>query len=414
MTPFLFDVAFSSESLVVIALIIIIGYISTAVFRRTRIPELLILMLIGIFLVRIVNIVPANYLDTLLAIAPVFGSLALVVIMFNGSKGLKFESELVRNWKGLAFGILDIVLSVAIVSVLMRYAFGWPTIYGAILGAILGSTSTVVVIPFIRKVKINQDIFNSLFIETTVNSLVSIVVFSVLLVFINGQSFSAFSFTSYLLDYVSVAVVMGFLTGIGWIFIINNLKGAREYAATLAMAILLYGMVGIFNGASIIAVLIFGMIIGNEETIINALNLDHFVKRVKNDSQQSIRDDAVDERPVENELEFLIRTFFFVFMGMIVVLSVQYLVYGIIITLLLVLARYVEVGILLGSNTPVERSLALSLTPKEVTVATLATVVFGFGGFYFTQTFYISFMVIVVTGILSSFMLNRVKVEVKK
>ncbi len=197
----LLSVSSSSTVLVAIALIIIIGYLSAAIFRRTRVPELLILMLIGIFLVQVVHAIPSNYLDVLRSLAPVFGSLALVVIMLNASKALKFDNSTIRSLKGFIMGILDNVLPAMGISLLMYYLFGWPFIYGAILGVILGETSSIVVIPFIRKVELDQDIFGVLFAETTVNSIMAIAAFSLLILVAGDKVVSALSFTTYVLAY---------------------------------------------------------------------------------------------------------------------------------------------------------------------------------------------------------------------
>ncbi len=395
------QISSSSAVLVAIALIIIIGYISSDIFRRTRIPEILILMMIGIFLVQIVNFVPVNYLAVLRALAPLFGSLALVVIMFNGSKELKSGVSPSASWKGTLLGILDTLIPLCAVALFMNYAFGWPLIYGAILGTILGETSSVVVIRFIRKVKIESDLFNTMFLESTINSIVAIIFFSFLIIIASNQSVSALSFATYALDYISIAVVIGAIAGIGWLFVLNTFKTANEYLAAIAMAILLYGIVDIFNGAAIIAVLIFGIIIGNKDDLAKMLNLN-------------IQHGEGDEKAVEKELEFLISTFFFVFMGMIVEISEQYLIYGVIVTLLLVVARYLETRIVLYKNKPKDRSLVFSMMPRGVTAATLSTIAYAIGGMYFMQTFYISFIVIVATSIVSSILLNHVVLEVKE
>lgn len=416
----LLSVSSSSTVLVAIALIIIIGYLSAAIFRRTRVPELLILMLIGIFLVQVVHAIPSNYLDVLRSLAPVFGSLALIVIMLNASKALKFDNSAIRSLKGFVMGILDNVLAAAGLSLLMYYLFGWPFIYGAILGVILGETSSIVVIPFIRKVELDQGIFGILFAETTVNSILAIAVFSLLVLMAGDKVVSAFSFTTYVLDYLSFAIVMGIIAGIVWLFISNFVESANEYLATLAIAILLYGVVSIFNGAAIISILIFGMIMGNEKSFAGILG--HAGNEGKTSSDKELEkskaskaeSNKANEKAVEKELEFLISTFFFVFMGMITELSLEYLLYGLLISFILIIVRYVQVYGILRNNPAEERKLAFALMPRGVTVATLATILYGMGGIYFMQIFYISFMVIVVTSVMSSLMLNKVSVKVRK
>ncbi|MGC9135733.1 hypothetical protein [Caldivirga sp.] len=47
--------------LITLALIILIGYVGDYLFRLTRVPEAVILMLIGILLVPIGHVIPVKY-----------------------------------------------------------------------------------------------------------------------------------------------------------------------------------------------------------------------------------------------------------------------------------------------------------------------------------------------------------------
>ena len=401
MLGILLELTTSSPILIAIALVLIFGYIALAIFRRTKIPEILILMFIGILIVRFGFVAPGTII-TMRSFAPLFGSLALVVIMFNGSRKLKFDRSLMTNWKGGALGILDTLLPMALISAFMYYVFQWPPIYGALLGTILGDTTSLVVIPFIRRVKLDANMFNTLFIETTMNSLVAIVTFSIILVLVNAQAVTAYSSTSYILDYIGVSVLVGIVAGFVWVFVLSYVKSAREYLATIAIALLVYGIVDVFNGAAVIAVMIFGLIVGNERILAAPMKLNVKIRKTG-------------ERSVEKELEFLITTFFFVFMGMIVVFSTEYLIYGVVIAAVLLLIRFAEGRIVLYKNTKEERDLFFALLPRGLTAATLASILYGIGGVtYYSQIFYISFMVIVITSILSSLLLNRTKLEIAK
>ena len=401
MVPILLELISSSYVLIAIALIILVGYLGLAIFRRTKIPEVLILMLIGILIARAGNLFSAATIGTLRSFAPLFGSIALVVIMFNGSKKLKLDNKFMTNWKGIALGILDTVLAAAALALLMHYVFNWPFVYGAIMGAILGETTSIVVMPLINRINIEEDMHDTLFMETAINSVLAILMFSILLILLNSQAVSIFSSASYILDYLGVSVLIGIAAGIIWIYVMSSVKIARDYLAAIAVAFLLYGFVDIFNGAAIISVLIFGMFIGNYNILAGIFKLNTKVRKKG-------------EKSVENGFEFIITTFFFVFMGMIVVLSPRYLAYGVVITAVLLVLRYLQSVTVLHKDTEAEQGLFFALSPRGVTVATLASILYGLGGLYFTQTFYISFMVIVLTSIISSILLTRVKFDVKK
>ncbi len=388
--------------LVAMALIIIIGYIGRAIFNRTKIPEALILILIGLLFVPIGHLLPGNYVTALRSLAALFGDLALVVIMFNGGKAIGLNLNLFRNTKGWSLGILDSLIPIIVLTIIMM-ALGWPPIYGALLGAILGETSTVVVIPIIKKIAMSKGMYSALVMETTFNSVLAILAFTLLLSFTNGQALSASTFASFAVDYVSVAIAFGLVAGLLWLLVQSRIRGAREYLACLAMAILLYGIVDLFNGAAAISVLIFAIILGNYKPITERLGL-----KIEINTKERGETHAV-----ERDIEFLIMTFFFVFIGMIALLSVQYLIYAVLVTAVLVAIRYGEVVFLLDGD-KVYRNMAFALMQRGTVVAVLAAILFSLGGNYFDQIFYICFMVIILTNVLGALLVSRTKLEVKK
>ncbi len=386
--------------LIAVALIIIIGYIGRAIFNRTKIPEALILIAIGIVLG---HFLAGSYTSALRSLAAIFGDIALVVIMYNGGRATVVNRGLFKDTSGLKLGFLDTLIPTVVFAFLMKALFGWPLVYGALLGAILGETSTVIIIPLIRKIKMPPDMYGSLLLETTLNSVFAILFFTLLLSFTNGQPLSAGTFANFALDYVSVSIVLGLAAGFLWLFAQSYIKGAKEYLATLAVAILLYGIVSVFNGAAAISVLIFAIILGNYKPIAAVLhiNIDNKKKELR------------ERNAVEREIEFLIITFFFVFIGMIALLSIQYLIYAVIVTVVLTVIRYVETWYILDGD-KVHRDFAFALMQRGTVVAVLAAILFSIGGLYFDQIFYICFMVIILTNILGSILISMTKLEVKK
>jgi len=386
--------------LIAVALVIIIGYIGRAIFNRTKIPEALILIAIGILLGHLLS---GSYTATLRSLAGIFGDIALVVIMYNGGRSIAVNKGFFRSTSGLSLGFLDTLLPTIFLSLLMKFVFGWPFVYGALLGAILGETSTVIVVPLIRKIKMPPEMYGSLLLETTLNSVFAILFFTLLLSFTNGQALSASVFANFALDYVSVSIVLGLVVGVLWLLVQSYIRVAREYLATLAIAILLFGVVTLFNGAAAISVLIFAIMVGNYKLIAGALGINLDVKK------REIRERNV----IERDIEFLIITFFFVFIGMIALLSIQYLLYAALVTALLVAIRYFETKYILD-GTKAHRDLGFALMQRGTVVAVLAALLFSIGGLYFDQIFYICFMVIILTNIIGSVLLSRTEIELKK
>ncbi len=374
--------------LIAISLILLIGYVSEVAFRITRIPESLILILIGILLGSVFHLLPTAYINTLRTLTPLFGDLALIMIMFNGGRIIRLSKKIFSNTTGYALAFTDIVLAGAVLSVFMRFAFGWPFLYGGMLGVILGETSTIVILPFIKRVKLSAEFYQTIMIETTFNSVFSILFFYLLLVPISGTALSIPSFLGYSVSYLLFAVVIGTAAGFTWLLMQSIFKGANGYITTLAVAILLYGFASFINAAAVVSVLIYAIIIGNPGTIKKYLKMP----KARNEERYN--------KSVEHEMEFLVRTFFFVLLGLIAIISFYYFLFALAITIILVFARKIEVEGLLRKMKREDRNIIFSLMPRGLAVAVLSSIFYATGYPYSGQIFYISFMVLVLTNLL--------------
>ncbi len=372
-----------------IALIIILGYLGEAIFRVTRVPEILILMFIGIL---ISYVLPVAYTSTLRDLTPILSGIALIMIMFNSGRVMKFGDGRESGGTGILLALFDVLFSCIAIALVMHYAFGWPLVSGAILGAIIGETSTIIVIPILKRLKSASGLYNSLVMETTFNTVFSILAFYLLIPIIvnGGAGFSAYAYLQYLADYLSIPVFLGMVTGLAWLVVRSTVKGASSYLASLAIALLLYSLVDFLNGSAVVAVLIYAIILGNDVVIGKLIG----IKNVVNNKKLKI---------VERELEFLLRTFFFVLMGMIAILSLDYLLLAIVATVVTMVLRYPSVRIALHKFSTSYQNLAFSLMQKGLGVAVLSSIVFTMPNIpYSEQIFAVSFMVIVISNVIAA------------
>ncbi len=386
--------------LIAIALIIIIGYIGDTIFKRTRIPEALILMLIGIILVPVGNLLPLNYVNTLRELLPLFGDIALILLIYSAGKKIVLYRGRIKSSRGAVFGVLDIVLPMAVVAALMYYVFNWPVLYGALLGVIVGPTSMIVILSVIKRLKISGEMYEMLLMEVVINSVVAILLFTIFINVISGSQLSIGYYSNYVVDYISVAVFLGLIAGLLWMFVLDMTRSIGEYLPTIAVAILLYGVVSFFNGAAIISVLIFAIMMGNHKAIGKFFGM-------------SIKTDGKEMRAVEKDIEFLIRTFFFVFIGMVMTLTTQYLPEVLLVVVVLIIIRYAET-MLFVRDAGEQRSVVYAMLPRETTTAVLAGILLTTGIAYSSEIFFISLMIIVITTIVAAILLNRAKVGTRK
>ena len=75
--------------------VILVGFLANLLFRLTKIPSVLVLVAVGVVLGPVTGWIRD---DSLLTIAPFFGAVALLVILFEG--GLELDvAHVVRSWK---------------------------------------------------------------------------------------------------------------------------------------------------------------------------------------------------------------------------------------------------------------------------------------------------------------------------
>jgi len=290
--------------------IIAIGFTATWIFERTHVPDILILILLGVLLGPValnylgIVIVPQGVLEVA---APYFAAVALMMILFDGGLNLPLLQVLrkigvIGIHTGVAF--VTTVFAVAYVSVII---LGYDLLVGLLLGAALGGTSSAVVIGVVRALRVGEDTKVVLTLESVLTDVLCVVTVIALIELIRGGPGASISIVFVeLAQAFFVALGMSLAFGIGWLFLLRRAsKKPFAYMLTIAMLFILYGVTEAVGGSGAMASFVFGLVLGNHEEL---------RKRFRLKSQF-----VVDERikQFHAELSFVIRTFFFVFLGLV-------------------------------------------------------------------------------------------------
>ncbi|MBI3995563.1 MAG: cation:proton antiporter [Nitrospirae bacterium] len=355
-----------------LGLIIFIGFFGSLIFQRTKVPDLLALVLIGVVLGPVLNLFDPG---TLSPITPFFGTLALIIILFNG--GLELEIDrIVRQFAGASLLVLLVfTASLFLIAVIAHYLFSYGWVASLLLGAILGCTSSAIVFPVVSRLQIHPDTKVLLSLESALSDVLSVII-SLSLIEILGRESPGFAepFRE-LASGFSIAVVAGIAAGVAWLKILKVMKGQPfSYMITLAMLFLLFSLTEWFHGNGAMASLVFGLVLGNQHRLGTLFSIgDGF---------------ELDEklRWFHAEVSFFIRTFFFVYIGLIFTLrqlDLGGIAFCLVITLVLILARQASVFllVLLYPQHRDEREILSYMLPRGLTSAVLASlaIVSGIG-----------------------------------
>jgi len=161
---------------------------------------------------------------------------------------------------------------------------------------------------------------------------------------------------------VIVGLVLGFGVGIPWMYVSTKLGNAQHaYMLTLGVLFVLFFLANSFGESGALTALVFGLMIGNKR---------HLSKILRFKLPKIEMDD-----PTHNQLTFLVRSFFFVFVGLMASFGqVEYLIFGILITIVVYFGRiFVGKVTLTKRFSHLDRAVTNAMIPRGLAAAVLAT-----------------------------------------
>jgi cell volume regulation protein A len=371
-------------ALIISALIIVIGFLGNYLFEKKGIPDMLFLIVLGIIVGPVLHIFNTSVIQ---GFAPYISALALVFILFDGGMGIGIRQVLSHSPRAALLALLGFLFSVLVVALFMVLLFGVPLSYGLLFGSIYGGSSSIVVVSLAAKIKISEKGSTTLILESATTDILCIVVSLALIgVILTGHA-----------DYMSIgAEIAGkFLIGAGigsalgilGLFLLRRISYLPfSYMLTLSIALLAYAISETLGGSGALSALLFGLMLGNETIIFKLLRRKTTVNVAVDDGLKRF----------ESEIAFFIRTFFFMFLGIIATISnINFVFFGIAVSFLLLFVRYGAVYLItLKSELKNERPILTFVLTRGLAAAVLATLPAQYGLSY--APLFINFTVVII------------------
>lgn len=376
--------------LTLFSITIILGYIGHMIFARTKIPDVIWLMILGLIVGPVLNLVNV---DMFISLSLFMSALALIVILYDAGLNMNFYQMLRGVPRSTLLSIIEILLSMVVIGYISSYIFGFSLITGMLLGVIVGGTCSPTVITIAEGLKIRGDVKTFLELESILTDPLCIVV-SIALIQIIVSNLPLSSAVESIFSAFSIAIVLGLIAGVIWLSVLDRLKGKPfDYMLTIAVIFLMYVFVETVGGSGSVSVLAFGLVLGNSTIFSRMLRL-----------KKLFTIDKVMKR-FHTEVSFFIRSFFFVYIGMILTIKQEFIIYGIGISLMLILLRFVAVQIAtIGMvMSKLELNLVRIMAPRGLAAAVLAQLPRAYGVPGADIFSNIVFVVILTTVIYTSF-----------
>ena len=354
-------------TIAIIGLLIFTAHLFSEIFSRKRIPDVLFLIIIGLLIGPVFHWLSP---DSLGNAGSLFSGITLVTILFESGTQLRFNA-LKDSFRGaLKLTALNFIFSAIAVWLVAWLVLEIDPVVSMMLGCILGGTASAVVIPIVRQMRMSEKPAIMLILEAAIGNVFSIVMALALMQAIKSRHVEFGAILGDIFSSFILATVMGLIGAIFWALILDQVRNIKySILTTPAFVFIIYGLNEWMGFSGAIAALAFGIGLANIDGIYNAW-LKKFIKKVPVNLNET-------ERSLFSELVLLLKTFFFIYVGISIQLkSWEPIVIGLGISILLFIIRIpaVRFAISKKEDIPEKEVVFMSaLNPKGLTAAVLAT-----------------------------------------
>mgnify|MGYP002862853817 FL=1 len=287
-----------------IGLIVFIAHIFKSIFERTNIPDVLLLIILGIF------ITLSGFDSTsFTSVGNILFEIALALILFEAGIHLKFNS-LLQSIKSYSFLIFStFLLTTLAVFLISHYLFVFSFQHSLLLGIILASISPAVVIPLIENINTSNNLKSTAIVEATLTDVLSIFLVISIIHDSGSDVFQLSKFSKSLFFLILKSCAIGIGASIIWSYVFMKIRTFPNTIFTsIAFILILFGLSHSIEASAPITILFFSMII----SLPSNSKVRYYGEKIK----ISLIEFTETEKTLYSEVIFIVKTFFFVYLGM--------------------------------------------------------------------------------------------------
>ncbi len=384
--------------------IIVLGVLGDFLFAKTKIPTPVILILAGILLGPATHILKS---DIFFEIAPYFGTFALILILFEGGLDLEFDLVIHQFPSALLLGLLSFILGAAGITSICLILFQMEMSDALFYGFIFGGTSPAVILPVLPRLSISKKLKTLLTLEAVISEVLTVISVIVYIKIRKDGQYEGLSILSHILASIGISIVLAAICGLIWSRFMGYFsKQNLAYMLTLGFVLLLYTLTDFLGGEGAITILAFGILLGNSKIL--ATKSQPILAKIN--STVNIADFELDEvvKRINAELTFLVRTFFFVFIGLLfdfTFITEEVLLMAAAILAVFFVSRVVTINLVRPLSPSLQSthiSSTLGLIPRGLATAVMAFTLLNSSVFSSGELLAVVFTVILASNLLMS------------
>jgi cell volume regulation protein A len=348
-----------AANILVVGFLVFVAHAFTGLFSRTRIPDVLLLTIIGIIIGPVLHLARPESFGL---VGPVFATVTLIILLFEA--GLTLDLDVLRGAirTTLTLTLTNFVVTMVSIGIFTNLLTGLSHQLTFLLGAIIGSTSPAVIVPLTRKLRMRESSKTVLFLESAISDVLSIVISIGLVDSYRIGKVRVVQMAGQIVATIIMAGLAGAACAFLWSVLLRRIRALENSIFTTPVVELLG-----FSGY--VAAVVFGAVLGNIEAFHGMLWMHRYLP------EEAITLNET-ERVFIAEVTFLLKTFFFVYLGVSIKFADLRLVYiGLGLTAIIFLSRPLITWISVDRRTPTgDASLIAIMSPKGLAAVVLASV----------------------------------------
>ncbi|MGP1991185.1 cation:proton antiporter domain-containing protein [Zobellia laminariae] len=294
--------------------IVIISFWFNGISKKTNIPSVLMLIVLGVALQFGLKYVLGTEIDfekNLRGTLEIIGTVGLIMIVLEAALELELKREkLVPILKSMAIALIGLVASAWVAALVLYQFIDGMTMQSAWLYATpLSILSSAIIIPSVSGLKEEKKEFH--IYESTFSDIMGIMMFYFLTGGLDPETDSgpvAFA------GNIVLTIVIAIIASYALVLIFQKIKSQAKQFLLIAVLLLLYAIGKKMHLSSLIIILIFGLVIANVKLFFPGKTAI-FLEKEK--MQQVFHELHI----ITLETAFVVRTFFFVIFGVTIVLA---------------------------------------------------------------------------------------------
>jgi len=357
----------SAVAIISVSAIIFLAHLFGGLFEKTRIPDVLPLVLIGVLLGPVFHMVAPEDFGH---VGSVFTTVALIIILFDCGIDLDLSMLGKAVLPALRLGVLTFGITVATTVVLASHALHLPLIDGCILGCIAAAVSPPVVIPMLAKLSVSAHTRTMLILESTICEVLGIVSTLACVQIATADDVKPTMIVGGVIASFVLAAIIGVAAALLWSSVLKIVRRVdNSIFCTPAFVCMVYAGAELLGYSGPVAALVFGLVLGNVRDL-------KFLQKIPYLQNQAVTLTHM-ERVFFAALVFFLKSLFFVYVGLSMQFNDKYLLFsGLVLTVWTMLVRLVVTRRTLPKSLGVyDLSIASVMVPKGLAAAVLVSLV---------------------------------------